>query len=170
MYQRVIRYKPVLLSLALVTVAGCERNSDTPTAPATRGLQASITAEPQSARPEFLPSVCDGRFAFGVRVFISLRGPDVVLSGLRFQFIDLVGTRTLPEVIRLPSPSSAASSLPSASPVTVPGIAALPPLSGPSTIPFFVRFGCGVVPDGTLVITGDLNGRVEETKIRITDH
>jgi hypothetical protein len=100
-------------------------------------------------------------------VFISLRGRDVVLSGLRFQFIDLVGTRTLPEVIRLPSPSSAATSLPSASPVTLPGIAALPPLPVSSPIPFFARFGCGVVPDGTLVITGNLDGRTETIEIAV---
>jgi hypothetical protein len=104
-----------------------------------------------------------------VRVFISLRGRDVVLNGLRFQFIDLVGNRTLPEVIRLPTPASAATSLPSASPVTLPGIAALPPLPVSGVMPFFARFGCGIVPEGTLVITGDLNGRTEEVKVTIAD-
>jgi hypothetical protein len=112
--------------------------------------------------------VCDGRSAFGIRVVISLRGRDVLLNGLRFQFIDLVGNRTLPEVIRLPSPSTAATSLPSASPVTLPGIAALPALPVTGAMPFFARFGCGILPEGTLVITGDLNGRMEQAKVTIT--
>lgn len=164
----VIRFAPVLLVLVSLTAAGCERSDDMPTSPSASAAQASITAEPRSATPEFLSSRdCAGTPPFGVRVFISLRGRDVVLSGLRFQFIDLVGTRTLPEVIRLPSPSSAATSLPSASPVTLPGIAALPPLPVSSPIPFFARFGCGVVPDGTLVITGNLDGRTETIEIAV---
>jgi hypothetical protein len=170
MYQRTIRYAPVFLSLAVLTLVGCESGGDTPTAPASRGLQASITAEPLSARPEFLPVVCQGLPAFGVRVIINLRGPDVVLSGLRFQFIDLVGTRTLPEVIRLPTPSSSVSSIPTTTPVTLPGIAALPPLPTSTTIPFFARFGCGIRPEGTLIVTGDLNGTTEQMKVMITDH
>jgi hypothetical protein len=168
MYQRTIRYAPVLLSLAIMTLAGCG-DSDAPTAPNSRGLQASITAEPLSARPEFLPLFCEGLPAFGVRVVINLRGPDVVLSGLRFQFIDLVGTRTLPEVIRLPTPSSSVSSIPTTTPVTLPGIAALPPLPTSTTIPFFARFGCGIRPEGTLIINGDLNGKVEEVRIGVSD-
>ena len=169
MPQHIIKYAPVLLSLTLVAAAGCARSSDTPTAPASPGFETALTAEPLSARPEFLPGVCAGRPAFGVRVFISLRGRDLALSGLRFQFIDVVGTRTLPEVIRLPSPSSAAASLPSASPLTVPGIAALPPLPVTGVMPFFARFGCGVVPEGTLVISGDLHGRTEEATVTIAD-
>jgi hypothetical protein len=52
--------------------------------------------------------------------------------------------------------------------VTLPGIAALPALPVTGAMPFFARFGCGILPEGTLVITGDLNGRMEQAKVTIT--
>ena len=173
MREHVLRYAPVLLLLVITATGGCSRAGASPTSPSSSSFQTSITAEPLSARPEFLPSgSCTGRPPFGVRVFINLRGRDVVLRGLSFQFIDLVGHRTLPEVIALPSPTTAASSLPASSPVAIPGIAALPPLPQPSTVPLFARFGCGVIPEGTLIITGDVrnhDGREErqEMKVRV---
>ncbi len=172
MYQHAPRYAPFFLILLLVAAAaaGCNRSADTPTSPSTPSLQASITAEPLSAKPEFLNGpVCDGRVSFGVRVFISFRGPVVVLRTLRFQFVDLLGRRSTPDVFSLPSPSAAASSLPLSSPVTMPGIAALPPLPSDSPLGFFARFGCGIVPEGTLIITGDDNGRRSEARVMVAE-
>ena len=163
-----LTYAPILIVLAS---AGGERNSDTPTAPSTPAFQASITAEPLSVRPEFLPSHdCTGRPPFGVRVVIIMRGPDIVLRGLSFQFIDLVGTRTAPVVIPLPTPSTAVSSLPSASPVPVPGIAALPPMPSSAPMPFLAQFGCGVIPDGILIITARSDRGTSEMRVVVADH
>src|SRR5215204_5377648 len=129
MYQRFLRYPPVLLFVMSLVAVACDRGSIVPTSPAAPGVEASLSAEPLSARPEFLPSFnCFDRQPFGVRVIISLRGRNVVLRGLSFAFVDLVGTRTLPDVIRLPSPSSTLTSIPTATPISLPGIAALPPL------------------------------------------
>ena len=171
MYQRFLRYPPVLLFVMSLVAAACDRVSIAPTSPAGPGFEASLSAEPASIRPEFLPSPhCFDRPPFGLRVFISFRGRDVFLRGLSFRFVDLIGTRTLPEVIRLPSPSSTATSIPTAGPVTLPGIAALPPLPITSPVPFFARFGCGVLPKGTLIITGDVGqatGAMERIEMRV---
>jgi hypothetical protein len=158
----------------LVTFAGgCSRMPATPAGPAEgTGQQASITAEPRSARPDFLPTpTCPTRPAFGVRLSIIIRGSHgLTLRGFRFQFIDRLGGRTLPEVIPIPTPS-ATSSLPSSSPIPIPGFAALPaspPVLG--GLPFFVRFGCNVIPEGTLLVTADAGHEafeMPEVRIRI---
>jgi hypothetical protein len=154
-----------------LSAVACDRVAISSTSPGAVGVPAALSAEPLSVRPEFLPSPqCFDRPAFGLRVFISLRGRDVTLRGLRFRFIDLIGTQTLPDVIRMPTPTSNASSLPSASPVIMPGIAALPPLPISSPIPFFARFGCGVLPKGTLVIVGEMsqtNGAMQLVEMKV---
>lgn len=169
MCQHVLRYAPLLLLLATVSAAGCEQTSDSPTAPELRGLQpASITAEPVSARPEFLPSLnCSGLPAFGVVVVINPRRPNVVLTGLEFVFVDLFGVRTIPDILPFSSRSSTAGSIPTASAVPLPGIAALPPLPLSEPMTFLARFGCGVRPEGTLSIFANENGTQTQMKVMV---
>ena len=108
----------------------------------------------------------------------------MILRGLRFSFVDRFGATTLPQVVPVPSPLE----IPTTTPVTLPGIAALPGLS-PITMPgstpitglifaggtsnvlhYFVHFGCGVVPDGVLIISadaGDRSGRFSTSELRV---
>jgi hypothetical protein len=169
MNTRFRRYAPVVLLFALASAVACDRTADSPTSPElVRQVQTSITAEPRSVQPEFLTSpACVGRRPFGARVTVIVEGRDgLILRDLRFAFVDRFGTRTLPEVIPIPT---ASSSIPSSSPISIPGVAALPsasPVLGP--LPFFVRFGCDVIPEGTLIITAEAVGRaMEATEMRV---
>jgi hypothetical protein len=138
-------------------------------------------------RPEFLPgSSCTGRPSFGVRITVIVGGgEDLILRGLRFTFTDRFGERALPDVF----PTPEGPFIPSSTPVPFPGVAPLPtrgpiPIPGSPPIdgvlvsaltsgklPFFLRFGCGVFPEGTILIGGELNdrnGRHSTTELRVS--
>lgn len=158
---------PVVVLLAL-SLPACDRASISMTAPGTF-VPAALTAEPASLRPEFLPSPsCLLRPAFRVRLTVIVGGGGAVfLSGLRFHFLDRLGSRALPLVSAAPG-SSFTSSLPSSSPVPIPGVAPLASFSRSGTLPFIATFGCDVVPDGTLIVIGDLDdGRTAEMRLRV---
>jgi hypothetical protein len=177
MFERSPKYAAGLLTLLLAASSACDRITASPTTPAPAGgaLKRSFTAEPLTVRPEFLPQgSCTGRSPFGVRITVILRsGEDFFLRGLRFSFTDRFGGRSLPDVF----PTPEGSFIPSSPPVPFPGFAPLPtrgpipiPGSPPSEgllvdagtvrqLPFFLRFGCGFFPDGTIVIAVDLNDR-----------
>jgi len=188
MCQRFLRYAPVLLYVVTLA-AGCGRTNGSPTSP-TPSVQptASMTAEPVAVRPDFLPTpVCLTRPAFGIRLSIRISGGEgLILRGLQLAFTDRFGGRALPE--GFPIPTATAASFPPASPIPIPGAAALPGTSpipipnGPPvhgvfvppgssrTLPFFVRFDCGVIPDGTLLVTadaGDSNGQFQLSQMKI---
>ena len=189
MYERFPTYAPVMLALLLTSSVACNRTTASPTTPAPAGgaLKSSLTAEPLVGRPEFLPgSSCTSRSPFGVRITVILESvEDVILRGLRFSFTDRFGGQALPDVFPTPEgsfiPSSppvpfpGAAPLPSRGPIPIPGS---PPIDGllvtgqtSRQLPFFLRFGCGVFPDGTLLIEGDLsdrNGRPDRAAIRVT--
>lgn len=177
MYHRL----PTLVVLAATLLIGCERRSAGPTSPAAaEGIQPAISVEPLSVHPEFLatPS-CVTRPAFGVRLSILLRSHGPFVRGLRFRFLDRFGRQTLPEVTLMSSlfPTTATlptpSTLPSSSPMPIPGVAPLPSVAPSSGIlPFFVRFGCDVFPDGTLIIGVNENGHdgnevTSELRVRV---
>jgi hypothetical protein len=188
MHTRFPAYAPVVLFLAIVTAA-CTRDAAMPTSPTPAvGLEASLAAEPSSPRPEFLHSFdCPTRPAFAVGLTIIISGrDDLILRAVRFAFTDRFGVRTLPDAI--PVPSSVSTSLPVATPITMPAARPLPgsspiPIPGSSPIqgllvsagasrslPFFLRFGCGLIPDGTIVITADTadtNGRSGAAELKI---
>lgn len=162
-------------------------------------MQSSFAAEPAAVRPEFVATAgCTGHPAFIARVSVVVGGGphDVIVRGLRFGFTDRFGAGSLPTIIPIPSISSpaptsslpSASPIPSTSPIPIPGIAALPgaspiPIRGASPIngllvpngtyrslPFLLRFGCGVLGDGTLVITADAadrNGLFGTSNVRV---
>ena len=190
MFERSPRYPAVMLALLLAAVTACNRSSASPTTPAAAdiALKPAFTAEPLTVRPEFLPrGSCTGRAPFGVRIVVDVRaGEDFILRGLSFSFTDRFGVRSLPDVFSTPD-----SSIPTSGPIPFPGFAPLPtrgPIPIPGSppidgvlvgrtvqeIPFFLRFGCGLVPDGTIVIVVDLNdrrGRPEraEMEVRVTE-
>jgi hypothetical protein len=189
------KYGLLLLFLPLVAAAACDRTELTLTGPAPSALlplQSSFSAEPRSILPEFLPTgSCVTRPAFGLRLSVIIGGGEVViLRGLRFGFNDRFGASAFPDVFPIASlsaPPVQSPGIPTSSPISLPGIAALPaspiPIPGSSpidgiliaagtsrTLPFFLRFGCGLVPDGTLVITADAadaNGRFETPQMRV---
>jgi hypothetical protein len=197
MTRNFLNYGVPLLFVLLVTTTACSDTDAGVTGPApvlaTSSVQASLALEPLSVRPEFLHAgSCVGRRPFGVRIGLRVRGGhDVILRGLRFSFVDRFGATSLPQVIPIPSlsaPLPQASTIPTASPVPIPGIATLPgaspiPIPGSSPInglvfpagtsrvlPFFVRFGCGVVPEGFLFVAadaGDSSGSVSTSELRV---
>ncbi len=168
------RYAPVVLFLFAAAVAGCDSNAASPTTPAALVQRNSaVTVEPLVVHPEFLHAdSCTGRSPFGLRLRVILSGGrDLVLRGLRFRLTDRFGTSALPEVIPIPAGSEAAlpsplsmprpgaTSLPT-SPIPIPGSS---PLTGVAvaagssqSLPFFLRFGCDVVSEGTLLVATDI--------------
>ena len=152
----------------------------------------SLGVEPSTVHPEVLPGSCAGHRPFGVRLALTIRGAhDLILRGLRFSHTDRLGTRSLPEVIPLPSisaPLPAGGTIPLPTPGLSPGVAPLPaaspipipgssPISGvllspnSSILPvYLLRFGCGVVPNGVIgmfVDTADRGGRLETLELRV---
>jgi hypothetical protein len=179
---------PVVLALLLTASLACDSTTGL-TEPARAGaaLRSSFTAEPLVVRPEFLPdSLCTRRSAFGVRINVIVApGEDLILRGLRFAFVDRFGDRALPDVFptpqgsfipaSLPVPFPGVAPLPSRAPIPIPGS---PPIEGllvsartARDLAFFLRFGCGVFPEGIILIEGELNdrnGRPENAELRVT--
>ena len=190
------KYGLPLLFVLLVATTACRTDvAVTGPSPAfeTSSVQSRLGVEPLNVRPEFLHggSCVDSR-PFGVRVGLVVRGGhEVILRGLRFSFIDRFGATAMPLVIPIPSlttPVAHVSTIPTSSPVPMPGIAALPglstipmpnasPISGivfaagtSRVLPYFVRFGCDVFPEGFLVIVadaGDRAGRFSTSELRV---
>jgi hypothetical protein len=185
---RIPRYAPLVLLLLAVVNAGCDSaavsvNAPSPPVP----LSSSVAVEPLVVRPEFLHGATCAPFSpFGLRLRILVGGPrDLMLRGLRFQLTDRFGARALPEVIPLPSGMEAA--LPSTLVSPLPGAAALPtspiPIPGASpmtgvnvaagttqSLAFFLRFGCGIAPEGSLFVITDVadgDGRPGTSQIRV---
>lgn len=196
MSTRVPMYGRFLLFLALVTAAACERANGSITAPSgltVSSLQSFFAAEPLTIRPELLHSaLCGSRPPFSGRVSIIVQGgPGVILREVQFNFTDRLGRSALPEVTPIfgvSAPAIPASTIPTASPIPFPGNPVLPgaspiPIPGSSpvhgifiqagssrTLPFDLRFGCGVVPDGTLLIRADAadrSGRFDTAVLRV---
>ena len=161
------RLAPAALFFVLFTVA-CDQASVSMTAPGTL-VPAAFTAEPASLRPEFLHAqTCLFRPAFRLHLSVIVGGGGtVIVHGFRFHFIDRAGSRTLPLVSVAPG-TSFTSSLPSSSPIPIPGVAPLTSFPASGTLPFIATFGCDVIPDGTLVVIGDLDaGRTAEMRLRV---
>lgn len=174
MCQRSLIFAPLMLLLASVMTSACNETPASPTEPG-EWAPASLTAEPATLTPEFLHSqTCSIRPAFRVRLSVILRsGGTVILSGLRFHFIDRFGERILPRVTPISTPPFG-STLPSSSPVPIPGVAPLPSSTAISgALPFFATFDCNVLPDGILVVVGDVKDagtqRTAEMRLRVLE-
>jgi hypothetical protein len=178
----------VLSVLFVGATAGCESGATSPISPpALVQLSSAVTVEPLVVQPEFLHAGSCARVApFGLRLRVILGGHrNLILRGLRFRLTDRFGTSALPEVIPIPTGSEAALPTPQSTPL--PGATALPsspipipgasPMTGVSVaagasqpLPFFLRFGCGVLPEGTLFIMTDIadgNGRSDTSQLRV---
>jgi hypothetical protein len=181
------KYVPLLLFTAFGVSTGCgEREHANPNAP-TVLTSASVTAEPSTATAELVPNrLCPEGSTFGVRIIITIgAGSDIIASGLRFEFTDRAGRRTVPLAIAtataptgstsssasvpipipsqssIPIPSQSSIPIPGSSPVTIPTSSPIPvdgvqmPAGATRTIPIFLQLGCGVAAPGTLVIIVD---------------
>ena len=164
----------VSLVLLCALSGACSGTSAGPASPAPTGASKSILAvESGSVRPEFLPGrVCPGRPSFGTTIVILVNGDeDLILRELRFTLFDHLNARTLPEVfvdgvvptaMPVPIPTGLAP-IPRAAPIPIPGSA---PINGllvnarrTERLPFFLRFGCDVTPQGTIEIEGTFHDR-----------
>ncbi len=180
------------LILTLVTTVACDGTNSSVTAPAAGrpDVNAFLSAEPATLRPEALPGACPGVPGFGTRVGVIVRGTqDLILRDLQFRFIDRTGARVVPDVFfssmstalpesaiptSSPIPFPTPTTLPGASPIPIPGST---PVQGilvtggrPLRFPIFLRFGCGVIGDGTLVIAADAtdtSGRSTPSELRV---
>jgi hypothetical protein len=177
-----------LLIVTLVSAAGCSDESGSPAAPLpVAGAGASVTAEPLSIRPEVLSQFpCPGQPAFGLGVTIVVTSHDrnVVLQSLRFALTDPSGAVEVPDVFPALLPVSSPSArtfpipgealLPGSPPVGVPGSSPVRNVTiasgSPRSLPFFLRFACGIVPGGTLLVTAettDARGAIRTSDVRI---
>jgi hypothetical protein len=164
---------------AFVAAAACSGSDGTesPTAP-TRPDSPRVTVEAAEVTRESVPFVgCPAGTPFGLRVVVVLSaGQDVSIRRLGFDFLDRLGATWTSRVVPTSSapfrgtsiPSSSAPlpsspvpfsssvpvPIPSSSPIPIPGSMSLS--AGVSrTLPFFLKFGCGVPPAGTLVVSID---------------
>ena len=199
MAMRIPEKSGIFLILALVHTAACDHARNTgaaPTAIEATAMSASsvISSEPATLRPETLPTnSCVGGPAFGTRlvVIVSADGT-VIVRGLRFRFTDRFGVVALPHVTSIPGSSpltDAIVTIPPLGPIPMPGVAPMPtaplplPGSGPMDdatflaatshrLPFFLRFGCGVAPQGMLTVMIDMGKpgampRTSEFRVRV---
>ena len=177
-----------LLLSAFVATAACSgsRATQSPTAPTSLGSP-RVTVEAARVTRESVPFAgCPEGSPFRLRLVVVVSADqDVSIRGLGFDFLDLLGTisasRVTPTSVApvggtsLPSspvsiPSSMPVQIPSSSPIPIPGAMSLS--AGVSrTLPFFLDFGCGVPPAGTLVISVDtMDGRGIVGTSRVSVH
>jgi hypothetical protein len=167
---RLPTYAAILLGLAVLLVPACNRGTVAVTSPATTtDLKVSVAAEPSQLKPEIFPNPCPTHPSFGVRLTVIVGGDDLIVRDVRFGFVDRRGARFTPDVfaategvasIPTSSPIPFGSiSIPNASPVPIPNA---PPITGillrdsrRLTLPFFLRFGCGVLSEGSVIVSVD---------------
>jgi hypothetical protein len=191
MYTRLSVHIPVLL-LSAVLVSACGDTDPVSPTPIT-ATSALVTAEPMTAAPEFLPlSFCPNGPPFAIRLLITIGsgGDIVVVRRVRFDFTDRFGDTAVPVVARTSTgrpestlpPVPVPVPLPTSSPVNIPSSAPIPiPDSLPfqdtrvvpgdsSTVPTVLHFGCGVDPNGTLIVsvdTTDSRGASGTSQVRV---
>jgi hypothetical protein len=173
---RLPTYAVILLLLVLVSSSACNRGSVTMTAPnTTTNLKATLASEPESVRPQFLTDLCPSHPAFGVRLTVIVGGEDLIVRGVRFGFFGRTGTHFVPHAFlttlgstTIPStsavPFTGTVSLPNSSPIPIPGAPAIHGVRVNAgdrlALPFFLRFGCGVLPEGSIVVTVDTSDTI----------
>jgi len=168
-----------VICLALGVFTACESTTTVagPTALSSGGGTATgastpFGVEPATLRPELISggNSCGSFRPFNANIVLVVSGGSAgFVHGVRFRFTDRFGIVTLPGV----------SSSPSGFPVPFPnGIAPLPtpiPIPGSTTnpsqrLPFFLRFDCGVRPDGMLGISvdsADTRGRMQTSQLQV---
>ena len=170
---------------AFVAAAACSGGDASPTAP-TPLNSPSVTVEAAEVIRESVPfGGCPAGEHFGLRLVIVVSaGQDLIIRGLGFDFLDQLGKTSTSRLIPtsaapfggtslpsppVPLPSSVPVSIPSSFPIPIPGSM---PLSAEVSqrLPFFLRFGCGVPPAGTLTIgvdTVDGHGTVGTSRVSV---
>ena len=177
----------LLPCLLLAATLGCDQTAmvSTPTGPsplnANVTVGASFGVEPSVLTPEVLPGGCSGGHTpFGVRLVVTMRGDhDIYIRGMHFSYTDRFGARALPSLMPIPSlstPFPSGTMLPTSAPVEVPGFASFPeagvlaPGGSRHAFPYLMRFNCGVVPGGTIIVvieTSDRQGKAEKSELRV---
>lgn len=189
MYARLPKYVPLFLVSALAVTACSQGNITSPTEAAPVSQKVAFTAEPDTIVPEFFPTrSCSPFSPFGARFVIVVRShDDVFLRGMRLHFVDRLGNQIVPHVVPFQGSSSALQF--NSGPVTIPTSSAVPtpvntiPIPGASgldpllvqhsfsrTLPFVLRFGCGIPADGTVFVDFDVSdrrGRSETSQVRV---
>ena len=178
---RLPTYAAIPLLLVFLSASACNRTSVTLTGPdTTTNLKATLAAEPETVRPQFLTDLCPAHPSFGARLTVIVGGEDLIVRGIRFGFFDRTGIRVVPDAFltslgstSIPSTAAipfAGTTLPNASPIPIPGA---PPVHGVRvqggerlTLPFFLRFGCGVLPEGTIIVTVDTADTIGRPAVR----
>jgi hypothetical protein len=159
---------------AIASAIGCDGSTPSPTEPqALVAAESTVTVDPGFLKPEFLHAdSCARRAPFGLRLRVNVSGRrDFFIRSMRFRFDDPFETSAFPEVIPTPSGSEAALAAPLTAPfrggaslppsaIPIPGAAPFTgrfvPHNTPQSLPFFLRFGCGVIPQGTLLVITDV--------------
>ena len=158
-----------LLCLAILSASACSSGSSGATGPTAltveSGTGSSLTAEPATLRPEFLPDLsCSNSRPFGTRIIVVVSGgSQLSLRALRFRFVDRFGISALPNVRVIPGSSPMTvpvTMIPPLMGIPIPGLAPAPAstmsqLSNAQRFPFFLAFGCGLSANGVVSVGAD---------------
>jgi hypothetical protein len=190
MSARLPKYVPLFLVSALAVTACHADTVTSPSDPAPVSQKVAFTAEPDTIVPEFVPTRSCSRFSpFDARFVIVVRShDDVFLRGMRLRFLDRLGNQSFPQHV-VPFPGTSSTLQFNAGPITIPTSSAIPtpvntiPIPGASgldpllveqgfsrTLPFVLRFGCGIRADGTVFVDFDLSdrrGRSGRSEVRV---
>jgi hypothetical protein len=172
----------MVVPVALFT-SSCDKN-ETITAPV--AVQStSVTAEPSSIVPQFVPNpLCPLAPPFVAVVNVTVSSPtELFLQAVQFDLLDRFGGQAVPTVSPIPTPA-VPSTIPALTPVPMPGTMPIP-IPGqlsfggqqvapgqPRTDGFSLRFDCGVPAAGVLSINVNATNRqgltiVSRTSVRI---
>lgn len=179
----------LLLFGVLLFTGACGASNSTMTSPsasATLAAAPSLSAEPATLSPEFLPQgACAANPPFGTRIIIIVNGGSrMFVHDMHFRFSDDFGGTALPRVSAIPGASPMTTpilSIPTSYPIPPLGAAPMPttyPIPSPAasdatartSMPFLLTFDCGVFSRGTLwvgVNTGDDTGKTHSSELRV---
>jgi hypothetical protein len=163
---RFSKYVPAVLVVAMLATTGCSNDNPAAVTAPTAAQPLSLTAEPASVSPEFLPrGHCSEAPGFRTRFVVIVSGMErASVQGLHVSFIDRFGVSAVPTVFPASGISGSSMNTP---PIQLPSSMPIPiPTSGPNNglsvpaghsarVPVTLEFGCNVRARGTIVVDAD---------------
>ena len=167
-------YVLAVLVSAVVASSSCGgTDSATVTMPAATSA-VSVKIEPDAIVPALDEhAACGAQRPFDLRFVVRLGGPEAIaFNRVHFKFVDGLGRIEFPQISMgglspgaitpnvgsIPIPTSG-SILPSSTSIPMPNSNTLTSFGTTRELPLLLRFGCGVMPSGTLFVVVDFDDR-----------
>ena len=183
MHPHITACVPGAILLAGLACVSCSDAAPADATAPTSVRDIALSVQPEKVEPEFLPPIgrCSDTRAFRTRFVVVAGGMEAfVVQELRVSFSDRFGVPTVPAVLSA-SAAQSGSMIPSSPPIPLPTSMPIPiPTSGPNNglsvfpggsqeVPVTLEFGCGVRPQGTIVVAvGTRDGRGRSTTHRLS--